>query len=121
VKLLLDEHYPSILAAQLRSLGFDVIAVTETGFVATGGMRGLLDEPLLRRATEEGRALVSENARDLVPIARSLLSRGETHAGVVLTSSRGYMRRKDAVGRLITALAALMKERESLSGEIVWL
>ena len=121
MRLLLDEHYPSMIAEQLRRHGFDVIAVEETGFATAGGMRGLSDEPLLRRATAEGRVLVSENIRDLVPLHRSFLPRGEAHAGIILTASRSYSRRRDAVGRLIRALAAFIENHESLACEIVWL
>lgn len=121
MRLLLDEHYHPVIAEELRRRGFDVIAVAETGFVARGGLRGLLDQPLLRRAMAEDRVLVTENVRDFVPIHRALLSRGETHAGIIVTSSRRYSRHHDVLGRLILTLAALMEERQSLSGELVWL
>jgi hypothetical protein len=121
VKLLLDEHYRPVIAEQLRRRGFDVIAVVETGAVDRGGMSGLHDLPLLRQATKEGRVLVTENARDFLRIHRELLARGETHQGIVLTSWRGYSRQRDAVGRLILALAEFMEAHESLSGQLVWL
>jgi hypothetical protein len=121
VKLLLDEHYRPVIATELRRRGLDVIAVAETELAETGGMRGLLDEPLLRRATAEGRVLVTENVRDLVPIHRRFLSRGETHAGILITTPRRCSREREAVGRLIMALAEFMETHESVAGTVTWL
>jgi predicted nuclease of predicted toxin-antitoxin system len=121
VKLLLDEHYPPVIAEQLRRRGFDAVAVTEYGLDNTETLRCVPDDALLRRASAEGRALVTENVRDLVQIHRRFLSRGETHAGIILISERTYSRRRHAVGRLILALAVFMEAHETLANEIAWL
>jgi hypothetical protein len=52
----------------------------------------LVDEELLRCAAADGRALVSEDAKDLGRIVRQWAAAGGHHAGLVLTSTRRFHR-----------------------------
>ena len=52
MKLLLDQHYSPEVAKQLQDAGYDVTAVS-----GDPDLEGMEDEPLLRHAAEQGRAL----------------------------------------------------------------
>jgi hypothetical protein len=83
VKLIFDVHHSRIAAARLRESGHDVVAAADYPHLAE-----LTDEELLRHAAAEGRALVSEDAKDLDRIVRQWAATGEHHAGLILTSTR---------------------------------
>jgi predicted nuclease of predicted toxin-antitoxin system len=118
VKLVLDAHYSSRIARQLRGRGYDVIAVSERA-----ELRDLPDEALLRWAQSDGRVLVTEDVRDFTVLHHTFLTRGDLHAGLILTSPRKFSRRMSAVGSLIDALAAFIDAHaeEAYVGQIAWL
>ena len=87
VKLVLDVHHSRIAAARLRQDGHDVVSSADEPRLAE-----LADEELLRHAAAEGRALVSEDAKDLDRIVRQWAATGEHHAGPVQTSTRRFHR-----------------------------
>jgi hypothetical protein len=87
VKLLLDVHHSRLAAQRLAAAGYDVVAAADFPDLAT-----LSDEELLRRASSDERAIVTENAKDFDRIARSWVATGEHHAGVVFTSPRRFHR-----------------------------
>jgi len=66
LKLLLDTHHSRLAADRLRGHGRDVTAAADDPVLAA-----LPDEELLRLATQHGRALVTENAKDFDRIVRS--------------------------------------------------
>lgn len=104
VKLLLDVHHSPPAARRLRDKGHDVVAAAENPNLAA-----LDDEELLRASTREGRALVTENARDFDRIARAWAAVGEHHSGVVFTSPRRYHRgSKGYPANLVRALTSLL-------------
>jgi len=104
VKLLLDEMWPPAVAGALRRRGHDVVAVAERP-----ELRGQPDDVILAVAQAEGRAVVTENVVDYLPLAAERLTRGDVHAGVILTSHRRYPRSNPrTIGRLVSALDALL-------------
>ena len=106
VKLLLDVQHSRLAARRLASSGHDVIAAADDAVLAT-----LPDDELLRVATREGRAIVTENARDFDRIVRAWTAAGEHHAGVIFTSPRRFHRGSSAYpANLITALDAFLRE-----------
>jgi hypothetical protein len=107
VKLILDVHHSRIAAARLRRDGHDVVAAADDPHLAE-----LADEDLLRYAAAEGRALVSEDAKDLDRIVRQWSATGEHHAGVVLTSTRRFHR--GGVAYPENLIASLTRLLESL-------
>jgi predicted nuclease of predicted toxin-antitoxin system len=123
VRLVLGEHYSPAVAEQLQHRGIDAIPVAERKEASRASLRQTPDEDLLLWARQENRVLVTENARDFVPLHRSLLERGETHAGIVLTSPRKYPRRSKSLGLLVNALADLAQRSDpsDTSGRIIWL
>jgi hypothetical protein len=117
VKLVLDEHYSPRIAEQLRQRNFDVLAVAERP-----DLREVSDEVLLRWAHGERRAIVTENVQDFLPLHGQFLNQGEAHSGLVLTSPHKFSRSIAGIGRLVTALAALLEECPgALGSDVVWL
>ena len=112
LKLLLDTHHSPLIAQTLGDGGHDVVAAATDPALAR-----LEDDDLLQTATGQGRALVTENARDFDRIVRAWAARGDHHAGVVFTSPRRYHRGSAAYpANLIAALRAFLVDppREKL-------
>jgi hypothetical protein len=104
MKLLLDAHHSPRAAEQLRLNGYDVQAAAEDPRLCT-----LADEDLLRAATADGRAVVSENVREFDRIVRNWASTGERHGGVIFTSPRRFQRSRSSYpGDLVSALQSLL-------------
>ncbi len=119
MKLLLDEMYPAAIAVSLRAAGHDVVAVQED--VA---LRRLSDETLFAVAQDMGRALVTENVEDYVPLDADAHSRGVVHHGLVFTTNRSFPRHRSAfIGRLAQALDEFLgRQRESTPSSLThWL
>ena len=104
MKLLLDEMWPLAIAVELRRRGHDV-----TGVAERTDLRGQPDEVIFATAQTEGWTVLTENVADYLPLAAAHHERGDTHAGLILTSHRRYPC-SDArtVGRLVTALDTLL-------------
>jgi predicted nuclease of predicted toxin-antitoxin system len=118
VTLLLDEHYADEIAAQLRAAGHDATTVSERG------MKGIDDEALLHFAASEERALLTNNARDFLPLIARWAAGGQDHHGLVLTSDASLPRGKRRIGRYVTALRELMgtqPPRHALVNQVRWL
>lgn len=106
VKLLLDVQHSRLAASRLRSSGHDVIAAADDAVLAT-----LPDDELLRVATRQGRAIVTENARDFDRIVRAWAAAGDHHAGVIFASPRRFHRGSSAYpANLIAGLEAVLSE-----------
>ena len=119
MRLLLDEHYSPRIAEQLRRRGHDVVAARERP-----ELRGLSDEVLFALMASEGRAILTEDASDFLPIVRAATVRGTDHFGVMLTSPRQFPRTSRAIGRLIAALDAFLvahSAADALRGQSWWL
>jgi Domain of unknown function (DUF5615) len=119
VKLLLDELYSPTIAAQLRNRGHDVQSVSERD-----DLRGIADRELLSRAGVEGRALLTENVADFMPLVHEAASAGESHASVVFTSPHSMPRGAGTIGMYIEALDRFLRERpgpDGLANQVAWL
>ena len=117
MKLILDVHHSPAAANRLRALGHDVIAAAEDPFLANAP-----DDELLRAASHEGRAIVTENARDFDRLVRSWAATGEHHSGVVFTSPRRVHRGNSAYpSNLVAALEALLADPPSGLDWVYWL
>ena len=101
MKLLLDEMYPAAIAVALRARGHDVIAVQEDA-----ALRRSSDEELFEIAQSLGRAVVTENVADFLPLDARMQGRGPAHHGLLLTTNRSFPRHSSrVVGALTGALA----------------
>ena len=104
MRLLIDEMYPPSIAEQLRDRAHDVTAVTERI-----ELRSLSDANLFALAQQEGRAVVTENVADFVPLADAADHRGEAHHGLVLVDPAKYPRGGGrTIGRLVRALDQML-------------
>jgi predicted nuclease of predicted toxin-antitoxin system len=118
VKLLLDEHYANKIAVQLRAAGYEAVTVSERR------LNGTDDEPLLALASSENSALLTNNARDLLPIVARWTTSGQDHCGLLLTSDSSMPRGKDAIGLHFRTLSELMQANpgaRALENQVRWL
>ena len=99
-------------------MGHDVLAAAEDPALVSAP-----DDELLRAATRDGRAVVTENARDFDRITRAWAATGEHHAGVVFTFPRRFHLGSSAYpANLVAALVALMADPPEAPGDWVhWL
>ena len=72
--VLLDEMFSDAIAQQLRAKGYDVVSV-----VAHPALVGLPDDQILAYATTEGRALVTANIKDFMPLDSRYRAAGLAH------------------------------------------
>lgn len=101
--LLLDEMFTDDIAQQLRTKGYDVISV-----VADPALVGLPDDRILAYATAEGRALVTANIKDFVPLDARYRAADQAHAGLILVSTKTFPQNRGFPSAVTTALAALL-------------
>ena len=101
--LLLDEMFTDDIARQLRTMGYDVISV-----VADPALVGLPDDQILAYATTEGRALVTANIKDFVPLDTRYRAAGRSHAGLILVSTKTFPQNRGFPSAVATALATLL-------------
>lgn len=102
------------VARELGGAGFDVDAVVEHA-----GLRGLPGAEQLARAAADGRALVSYDAADLIPLALARAASGEGHCGLVLLRSSRFPQAGTEV--LVPALRALLEAPALPAGFVHWL
>ena len=103
--VLLDEMLSGVIAAQLRARRHDAVAAVEESSLA-----GLSDEEILAFASSAGRALVTANIKDFVPLDQGFKAAGRKHAGLVLISSKAFPQDRSFTGAIVTALDKLLNE-----------
>jgi hypothetical protein len=82
MKVLLDEQVSPQIAALRREAGHDAVAVAQRMDPV-----GSIDSTILEVATGEGRAVVTNNIKDLRPLAAVRLAQGRSHGGLILLPS----------------------------------
>jgi predicted nuclease of predicted toxin-antitoxin system len=100
-RFLLDEMFSPAVAAELRVLGHDVIAVADRP-----DLRSKSDEEVFAWASADERWLLTENVKDFRPIMLRALQAGTPGCGLLFTSSRAFPRSRKNPGPLIRALHA---------------
>jgi hypothetical protein len=119
LRLLLDEQYSHQIAQHLRAQGFDVVAVVERAELV-----GVSDNDLLDVAASEGRALLTNNVRDFVPIVQEWAASGRSHSGVLLTSDATMPRSRKTIGAYVKRLTAVLESvpaEDGLREQVRWL
>ena len=101
---MVDHHYPTAIAQQLRLRGRDVGPAVERGWHREP------DEVLLTLCAAEQRTLLTNNVGDLMAIVRNWAVSGEHHAGLIFTSDASLPRTHAAIGRYVQLLDALLHE-----------
>jgi len=115
--LLLDEMFSAAIAEQLRAKGHDAIAI-----VADPKLIGLPDDQLLAYATDMGRALVTANIKDFMPLDARYRAASQTHAGLILVSTKTFPQDRTFSAALTTALSALFDQPEQTRvGQVLFL
>jgi predicted nuclease of predicted toxin-antitoxin system len=105
VTLLLDEMLTGTIAEQLRAHGHDATAVVDNP-----ALTGLADDEILAAAAADGRALVTTNVKDFVPLDHRHKASGRTHAGLVLVSTKTFPQDRAFIGALVAALDKLLDD-----------
>jgi predicted nuclease of predicted toxin-antitoxin system len=101
VRLLLDEMFSPAIAAGLRELGHDVIAIADQP-----ELRSKSDEEVFAWACADKRWVLTENVKDFRPILLRALQGGMPACGLLFTSSRTFHRSRKNPGPLISAVHA---------------
>jgi hypothetical protein len=103
--LLLDEMFSAAIAGQLRAKGHDVDAV-----VADPSLAGLADDQILAHATSAGRALVTANIKDFMPLDARYRAASQPHAGLLLVSAKTFPQDRTYTAGITSALSALLDQ-----------
>ena len=115
--LLLDEMFSDEIAQQLRAKGYDVISV-----VADPALAGLPDDQILAYAANEGRALVTANIKDFVPLDGRYRAAGQAHSGLILVSTKSFPQNRGFRSAITTSLATLLSDTAKIqSGQVLFL
>jgi hypothetical protein len=117
VPLLLDEMFSDAIAQQLRAEGHDVQAV-----VADSSLASLPDDQILARAAATGRALVTANIKDFMPLDARYRSAGQAHAGLILISAKTFPQNRSYMAPVTSALANILDRPGQIqAGQVTFL
>lgn len=115
--LLLDEMFSGAIAEQLRAKGHDVIAV-----VADPALIGLPDDQILGCATDTGRVLVTANIKDFMPLDARYRAASQTHAGLILVSTKTFPQDRHLTAAITSALSVLLDQPGQIDpGQVLFL
>jgi hypothetical protein len=113
----MDEMFSDTIAQQLCTKGHDVISV-----VAQPALVGLPDDQILAYATTEGRALVTANIKDFMPLDGRYQAAGQAHPGLILVSTKTFPQSRGFTAAITAALETLLSEGDKiLPGQVVFL
>jgi hypothetical protein len=118
LRLLLDEHFPRRVAVELRSRGFDVVAVTERD-----DLRGIPDAELFAAARRDRRAIVTQDFADFSSLLREGAVSETDHFGVIFVPKSLWSSIRD-LDTLVEALDRFLDARpadDALAGGAAWL
>jgi hypothetical protein len=82
IRLFTDEMVSGALALALRVRGYDVESCVEAGRANLG----ISDKEQLEYSTQQGRAILTFNARDFLALDHAYKGAGRLHAGIVLSA-----------------------------------
>jgi len=115
--LLLDEMFADDIAQQLRAKGYDVASV-----VADPALVGLPDDQVLAYATTQGRALVTANIKDFVPLDGRYRAADQSPAGLILVSTKTFPQNRGFPSAITASLVTLLSGTAKIqSGQVLFL
>jgi hypothetical protein len=115
--LLLDEMLSDAIAQQLRTKGYDVVSV-----VAQPALVGLPDDQILAYATSEGRALITANIKDFMPLDSRYRAAGQAHSGLILVSTETFPQERGFATAVAAGLEALLSGADKVQpGQVLFL
>ncbi len=113
----LDEMFSDDIAQQLRAKGYDVISV-----LADPALVGLPDDQVLAHATTQGRALVTANIKDFAPLDGRYRAAGQSHAGLILASTKTFPQNRGFPSAITASLVTLLSSTAKIqSGQVLFL
>lgn len=116
MRALLDEQLSPQIAVLLREAGHDVVAVADHDDLV-----GRSDRTVFEVASNEGRAVVTNNIKDFRPLAAEWLAHGRTHPGLILLPS-SRIRTRTAVAILADAIATILRAHpDGIAGSERWI
>jgi hypothetical protein len=96
--LLLDEMFSDAIAQQLRTKGGGVVS------------------------TAEGRALVTANIKDFMPLDSRYRAAGQAHPGLILVSTKTFPQDRGSTAAIAAALEALLSGTDKVQpGQVLFL
>jgi predicted nuclease of predicted toxin-antitoxin system len=115
--LLLDEMFADTIAQQFRTKGYDVVSV-----VAHPALVALPDDQILAYATAEGRALVTANIKDFMPLDSRYRAAGQAHSGLILVSTKTFPQNRGFTIAITAALETLLSGADKIQpGQVLFL
>jgi hypothetical protein len=82
----------------------------------------LPDDQILSRAAATGRALVTANIKDFMPLDAQYRAAGQAHAGLILVSAKTFPQNQTYTTAVTSALAALLDQPEQIqAGQVTFL
>ena len=114
--LLLDEMFSDAIAQQLCAQGHDVIAV-----VADPALVSLPDDQILTHTAATGRALVTANIKDFMPLDGQYRAAGQSHAGLILVSTKTFPQDRSYTSAVTAALVALLDMDGIRADQVIFL
>ncbi len=109
--------FSGVIAEQLRAKGHDVLAV-----VADSALVALPDDQILAHAASTGRALVTANIKDFMPLDARYRAASQTHAGLILVSAKTFPQDRTYTTAVTSALAALLDQPSQIQpGQVIFL
>jgi predicted nuclease of predicted toxin-antitoxin system len=83
IRLFTDEMIDPVLATELCQRGYDALSCHGAG----RANQRIPDEDQLTYATAQGRAILTYNAVDFMPLAQQWQNAGRAHAGIIVSSA----------------------------------
>jgi hypothetical protein len=115
--LLLDEMFSDDIAQQLRAKGYDVVSV-----VADPALVGLPDDQVLAHATAQGRTLITANIKDFVALDGRYRAAGQSHAGLILVSTKTFPQNRGFPSAIAASLVPLLSGAAKIQfGQLLFL
>ena len=108
-------RYPAEIDAEIAAADHAEVVAEDPA------LTGLPDEELLAVAAAAGRALVTANIKDFVPLDQRYKAMGRTHAGLVLVSAKAFPQDRAFIGALVGALDKLINEAALSADAVVFL
>lgn len=108
--------FSDAIAQQLRAKGHDVIAA-----VAHPALASLPDDQILTHAAATGRALVTANIKDFMPLDSQYRAAGQAHAGLILVSTKTFPEDRSYTSAVTSALAALLDKDGIQEDQVIFL
>ena len=116
MKLYLDDDIcASLLVAQLRKAGHDVMIPADIG------MSGRHDAEHLLRCVQERRVFLTKNYKDFVPIHKLVLGCGGTHTGIIVIRDEDDRRKNMTFKGIVTAIGKVEQAYPDPTNELVTL